>query len=286
MKIEYKSSIGVEVLIALNKLFKKPVHPFNLEDEGKKTFAEWEFEQSNRLNNYYLPEIDFLKEIQSKTILDIGSGSGGKTTFYALNNAKKIIGIDTEESFIVQAKNFASFKNAKNTDFLVANAEKMPFENDSFDTCIMNDVFEHVSRPEAVLKEVNRVLKANGRVFINSPPYFHPYGAHLSDLIGIPYVHLLFPEPVLINAYKKLALETKSYEKRIKLRFAIMDNREQITYINKMTIARFEKIIHNQEQLKTILYKLIPLKKPLGFLLKTPLREFFTRMIVYVGEKK
>lgn len=286
MKMEYKNSISVEVLIALNKLFNKPVHPFNLEDEGKKTFAEWEFEQANRLNNYYLPEIDFLKEIQNKTILDIGSGSGGKTTFYALNNAKKIIGIDTEESFIIQAKNFASFKNARNADFLVANAEKLPFENGSFDMCIMNDVFEHVSKPEAVLKEVNRVLKTNGRVFINSPPYFHPYGAHLSDLIGIPYVHLFFTEPVLINAYKKLALETKSYEKRINLRFSIIDNREQITYINKMTIARFEKIIHNQEQLKTVLYKLIPLKKPLGFFLKTPLREFFTRMIVYVGEKK
>lgn len=286
MKMEYKSSISVEVLIALNKLFKKPVHPFNLEDEGEKTFAEWEFEQSRRLNDYYLPEIDFLKEIQSKTILDIGSGSGGKTTFYALSNAKKIIGIDTEERFIAQAKDFASCKNAKNIDFLVVNAERMPFENDSFDMCIMNDVFEHVSRPETVLKEVNRILRPNGRVFINSPPYFHPYGAHLSDLIGIPYVHLLFPEPVLINAYKKLALKTKSYEKRINLRFGIMENREQITYINKMTISRFEKIIHNQKQLKIVLYKLVPLKKPLGFLLKKPLREFFTRMIVYVGEKK
>src|SRR5450759_4869182 len=99
--MEYKSSIGVEVLIALNRCFKRPIHPFNLEDEGKKTFAEWEFEQSKRLTRYYLPEIDLLKEIQGKTILDIGAGSGGKTTFYALNGAKRLTRNDMEEGFIL-----------------------------------------------------------------------------------------------------------------------------------------------------------------------------------------
>lgn len=285
VSMQYKNSIGVRLLIVLNNFFKRPVHPFNLEDEGKKTFAEWEFEQSDRLEKYYYPEFDLLKEIKDKIILDIGAGSGGKTTFYAISGGKRVIGIDTEEEFIIQARKFALSKNVKNIDFIVANAEKMPFQDASFDMCIMNDVFEHVSNPEIVLKEVNRVLKVNGKVLINSPPYFHPYGAHLTDLIGIPYVHLFFPESVLINAYKKLALNTQSPEKRINLRFGLVNNREQITYINKMTIARFEKIIFNQDQLKTILYKLIPLKKSLSYLLKTPFREFFTKMIVYVGEK-
>lgn len=283
--MEYRSSIGVESLIMLNRCFKRPIHPFNLEDEGKKTFAEWEFGQSQRLNNYYLPEVDLLKEIQGKTILDIGAGSGGKTTFYALNGATRVTGIDVEEGFITQARGFASSKNARDIDFIVANAEEMPFEDASFDVCIMNDVFEHLSKPEVVLREVNRVLKPHGKVFLNSPPYFHPYGAHLTDLIGIPYVHLLFPESVLINAYKKLALETKSAEKRINLRFGVVENREQITYINKMTITRFEEIVRNQDQLKTISYKLIPLKNQVEFLVKTPFREFFTEMLVYAGEK-
>jgi ubiquinone/menaquinone biosynthesis C-methylase UbiE len=283
--MEYRSSIGVESLVLLNRCFKRPIHPFNLEDEGKKTFAEWEFGQSQRLNNYYLPEVDLLKEIQGKTILDIGAGSGGKTTFYALNGATRVTGIDVEEGFITQARGFASSKNARDIDFIVANAEEMPFEDASFDVCIMNDVFEHLSKPEVVLREVNRVLKPHGKVFLNSPPYFHPYGAHLTDLIGIPYVHLLFPESVLINAYKKLALETKSAEKRINLRFGVVENREQITYINKMTITRFEEIVRNQDQLKTISYKLIPLKNQVEFLVKTPFREFFTEMLVYAGEK-
>ncbi len=278
-------SIGINLLILLNNLFKKPIHPFNLEDAGIKTFAEWEFEQSQRIPVYYHPEFDILKEIKGKTILDIGAGGGGKTVFYALNKAKNVIGIDIEEGFTEQAKAFADKNGVKNVEFITQNAEKTSFPENTFDICVMNDVFEHLANPEKVLKEVYRILKKGGKVFINSPPYFHPYGAHLSDLIGIPYVHLFFPESVLINTYKKLAKNTKSYEKRVNLRFGIVNGKERITYINRMTVKRFEDIIGNRNPFETVLYKLIPLKTPLKFLLKTPLREMFVRMIVYVGVK-
>jgi ubiquinone/menaquinone biosynthesis C-methylase UbiE len=274
-----------KTLIFLNKFFKKPMHPFNLEDAGIKTFAQWEFEQSKKIQWYYKPEFDLLKEIQGKTVLDVGAGGGGKTVFYALNGAEKVVGIDIEKGFIEQAEMFAKEKGVENVEFLVQNAERTDFPDSSFDVCVMNDVFEHLANPEAVLKEVYRVLKKGGKVFINSPPYFHPYGAHLSDLIGIPYVHLLFPEKTLIRAYKQLAKGTKSYDKRVNLRFGMVNGEEHITYINKMTVKRFEDIIRNRNPFKTRLYKLIPLKSNLKFLLKTPLRELFVRMIVYVGEK-
>ncbi len=278
-------SIGTNLLFFLNKFFKKPMHPFNLEDAGIKTFTEWEFEQSRRIPSYYLPEFNLLEEIKGKTVLDVGAGGGGKSIFYSLNGAKNVVGIDIEKGFIAQAKAFTDKKGAKNIKFAVQNAENTDFPENSFDVCIMNDVFEHLANPEKVLKEVYRVLRKGGKIFINSPPYFHPYGAHLSDLIGIPYVHILFPEPVLINAYKKLAKNTKSYGKRVNLRFGTVNGEEHITYINRMTVKRFERIMKNENQFRTQLYKLTPLKNSLGFILKTPLREMFVRMIVYVGEK-
>ncbi len=274
-----------KTLMFINKFFKTPTHPFNLEDKGIKTFAQWEFEQSAKIPWYYAPEFDLLKEISGKKVLDVGAGGGGKSVFYALNGAKTVVGIDIEEGFIEQANEFAKEKGAQNVQFLVQNAEKTDFPDNSFDVCVMNDVFEHLARPEAVLKEVYRVLRKGGKVFINSPPYYHPYGAHLSDLIGIPYVHILFPEKTLIAAYKMLAKSTPSYEKRVNLRFGIVNGEEHITYINRMTVKRFEDIMKNRNPFKTRLYKLIPLKNSLKFLLHTPVREMFVRMIVYVGEK-
>ncbi len=282
---EPQKSIGVELLLILNKFFKRPTHPFNLEDAGIKTFAEWEFESADRVASYYAPEFDLFKEMQGKRILDIGAGGGGKSVSYAVRGAKEVVGIDMMEEFVDQAKEFAKEKSVNNCEFILENAEATHFDEDSFDICIMNDVFEHLQNPEKVLKETYRVLKTGGKIFINSPPYFHPYGAHLSDLIGIPYVHLLFPEPVLINAYKILAMNTSSHEKRVNFRFGIVDGKEHITYINKMTIKRFEHILKNDNPFKVRLYKLIPLKKFLTFMTKTPLREVSVKTIVFVGEK-
>ena len=66
----------------------------------------------------------------------------------------------------------------------------------------MNDAMEHVADPEGVLKEVLRVLNKKGKLYVNFPPYNHPFGAHLSDAIYIPWVHMFFSEKTLIKSYK------------------------------------------------------------------------------------
>lgn len=46
----------------------------------------------------------------------------------------------------------------------LADVHKLPFKNESFDSCICNAVLEHVKEPEIVLSECNRVLKQGGGV--------------------------------------------------------------------------------------------------------------------------
>jgi 2-polyprenyl-3-methyl-5-hydroxy-6-metoxy-1,4-benzoquinol methylase len=46
-----------------------------------------------------------------------------------------------------------------------------------FDYVFMNDVFEHVSDPLAVLKQLAEKLKGNGRIFIDTPKQFWIYRA-------------------------------------------------------------------------------------------------------------
>jgi len=45
----------------------------------------------------------------------------------------------------------------------------MPFEDDSFDTCIAIEVLEHCPEPEVFLGEVHRVLKPGSAVFFTTP---------------------------------------------------------------------------------------------------------------------
>lgn len=47
--------------------------------------------------------------------------------------------------------------------FRKANAEKIPFDENSFDVVVSNFVVHHLARPDAVFREVARVLKPEGR---------------------------------------------------------------------------------------------------------------------------
>ena len=45
---------------------------------------------------------------------------------------------------------------------LLADIHKLPFKNESFDSCICNAVLEHIREPEIALNECNRILKKGG----------------------------------------------------------------------------------------------------------------------------
>ena len=224
---------------------------------------------------------------RDKEILDIGCGAGGKSLYYASCGAKKVTGVDIVPKYEQDSMELAKKLNLQNKfQFFIADASKLPFPSHSFDTIIMNDAMEHVAQPEAVLREVMRVLKKGGKVFINFPPYNHPFGAHLSDVIFIPWVHLFFSDKTLIKAYKELVKDLPDGEERISFRISKdQKGREYFSYINKMTLKRYKKIL-NKLQLTPVYYKEVPLRGFLKPVAKLPFfREYFVKMAVSVIEK-
>ena len=184
-----------------------------------------------------------------------------------------------------EARALAAEKNLSDrAEFLTADATALPFPDDHFDVIIANDVMEHVAQPEAVLREAYRVLKPGGRFFTNFPPYYHPYGAHLSDVIGIPWVHAFFSEPVLIEAYRELVKDLPDADMRLRLRLGDPEtNRTRITYINRMTIKRFRRIVE-ESPFRIAHWRLVPLRsflKPLAAVAP----EFFMKAVVCILEK-
>ena len=51
---------------------------------------------------------------------------------------------------------------------VVADAHKLPFDNESFDFITSYEVLEHVKDPDLVLSEINRVLKSSGKCYFCS----------------------------------------------------------------------------------------------------------------------
>ena len=49
------------------------------------------------------------------------------------------------------------------------NGERFPFEDGSFDSAMINQVFEHVFNPKEFLQDVNRILKPGGKLLLTVP---------------------------------------------------------------------------------------------------------------------
>lgn len=276
-----------KILLALNKCFKKPVHPFNLRNEGVQSYAMWQYERGADTIAFFLRKYTMEEMFQGKTVLDIGCGAGGKTLYYAARGASRVIGMDVVEGYRAEAEELAVKLGREDVfTFLCRDAADTGLEGESVDTIVMNDAMEHVARPEAVLAECARVLKKGGRLYVNFPPYGHPYGAHLSDLVSIPWVHVLFGDETLIGAYKKLAGTVPDGAERIAFRIGTdEDGREYFSYINKMTLKRFRNI-RETAPLRVEYYSEEPLRPFLKIPARWPvLREYLVKMAVCVFVK-
>ena len=90
-------------------------------------------------------------------VLDIGCGTKPYQK-YCLNSNEYIgIEIDTPEN-----------RKNKNADCFY-DGKTFPFHDKSFDSVLSTQVFEHVFNPDDFLKELNRVLKINGKLLLTIP---------------------------------------------------------------------------------------------------------------------
>lgn len=275
------------VLRFLNHLFPRPVHPFNLRNESNFTYADWQFEKAHDTLTYYLERYSIADMFEGKCVLDFGCGEAGKSVYYAGLGAKQVVGVDIVPEYEQRAMQFAKKHDCSNFQFICADVSSLPVLPDQFDTIIMNDFMEHVSEPEKTLRETMRILRPGGRAFINFPPYYHPFGAHLQDEIGVPWVHVLFDEQTYIRVYQSLVQDLPDGEERSRLRFTRgEDGLDHLTYINHMTIRRFEDML---ERLAIVpeYYHATPLRPWLAPLAKTTAcREYLNKMVTCVIRKE
>ncbi|HRP59318.1 MAG TPA: class I SAM-dependent methyltransferase, partial [Vicingus sp.] len=97
-------------------------------------------------------------------VLEIGCGQGFFSSVLAKKKNTTVVGIDLSKSDIEVAKG-----RYPQIDFKYMNAEKLKFQDKSFNEVYALDVLEHVDNLEKVVSEVSRVLKKGGIFHINVP---------------------------------------------------------------------------------------------------------------------
>jgi SAM-dependent methyltransferase len=107
------------------------------------------------------------KPRNGKKVLDVGCGFGFELIQKFLQGYD-CYGIDIDKRKIRKLNEVLTKHNA-DIILKVANAEKIPFKSNFFDEVICSHVIEHVENDEMVLKEIFRVLKKGGILFLRVP---------------------------------------------------------------------------------------------------------------------
>ena len=141
----------------------------NSKDRTKQHFNETASDYNNSNDGKFVEPmyeviVNEIQKLPAGKVLDVGCGNGN--LFKLLPDEKyELFGVDFSENMIAEAKRNCGQK----ATFSVADAENLPFDSATFDIIVCNASFHHYVHPNAVLKEMHRVLKDGGRVLIGDP---------------------------------------------------------------------------------------------------------------------
>jgi ubiquinone/menaquinone biosynthesis C-methylase UbiE len=134
-------------------------------------------------DSFYFAEmkVKLLKKTEDNVqlkVLDVGCGDGA-TELY-MNKyfpSWKINAIDVSEKSIDEAKR----RNIFNCEFTSYDGKTIPFADGSFDVVFMAGVLHHIDfeRHSEIVKEINRVLKNGGRLYLFEHNPLNPLTRHL-----------------------------------------------------------------------------------------------------------
>ena len=211
-----------------------------------------------RLHLLFGPDVATL--FQGKTVIDFGCGRGRESVEVAKLGARRVIGIDIQESWRREA-----IGNAKAANVL-DRCEFVPSTAEQADVILSIDSFEHFDRPDEILLEMGRMLNPGGAILIHfGYTWYHPHGGHLFSVF--PWAHLAFSE-------RALCRWRADFKHDGAMRFGEVDGG-----LNQMTLARFERIVKSSG-LRIQSVETIPIRA-VRRLHCWWTREFFTSVVRY-----
>lgn len=112
------------------------------------------------------------KDFKGKKVLDVGCGNGYVLAKYAAEGAE-VFGIDITQAGIDVCNQRFAYERLRG-DFRVADAQALPFADNTFDCVCSMGVLHHVPDTQQALDEIFRILKPSGRLIVM---FYHRHSA-------------------------------------------------------------------------------------------------------------
>ena len=101
------------------------------------------------------------------TVLDLGCGGGLDAIIASRRTGPngKVICVDFSQAMLDRAKQGAAAAGARNVDFHLADAERLPVGDGSVDIVLANGIFNLNPARDSIFRELARVIRPGGMVF-------------------------------------------------------------------------------------------------------------------------
>jgi SAM-dependent methyltransferase len=147
-----------------------------------------------------LPELNF----KERSILDYGCGGGHTSIRAAERGARRVLGVDINSLAFAQSHLDTEYPQLRDTvEFRQINGAE-DIGEEPFDLVISKNTIEHVTDPVDYVRDMATLLAPGGQLVIGFGGLWKsPYGGHLMHMTKVPWVHLLFPEAVILRERKR-----------------------------------------------------------------------------------
>lgn len=168
--------------------------------------AAWQKSYIEKIKQYFLDT-----DLQGKTLLDVGAGSG----YVAVELARRgvnVIACDLSPQAIKNLETYKKKLGLTNLRLIICNAEELPLNDESVDYLVANALLEHLPNERKAISQWKRVLKKDGKMLITVPlsfryiwPFLWPINYFYDKRLG----HLRrYDEGSLKKKFKLKAIKT------------------------------------------------------------------------------
>jgi 2-polyprenyl-3-methyl-5-hydroxy-6-metoxy-1,4-benzoquinol methylase len=155
-------------------------------DASRELYDAWhrrhevEVEADSPWHEMIKARLDPERDIKGRRILEIGCGRGGFACWLARHPAGpgEVVAADFSPAAVDKAEQFATRHGIDGISWSVANIQDLDQFGPDFDTVFSCETIEHVPDPPLAVRQLARVLKPGGRLYLTTPNYLSMIGVY------------------------------------------------------------------------------------------------------------
>jgi ubiquinone/menaquinone biosynthesis C-methylase UbiE len=157
----------------------------NASGEAREAYDEWhsqydlEEDATSPWHHLVRAHVDIARDLDGHRVLDVGCGRGGLTAWIARSSRPtRHLAMDFSKVAVEKGRAMAAQACLSRNEWKFGDIQNIPCADASIDTAFSCETIEHVPDPPRAVRELARVLRPGGLLFLTTPNYMGTMGLY------------------------------------------------------------------------------------------------------------